>query len=108
MAEAYRPHVDHVFNPDDKEACDDYFRELSEKYPPTGFSIEENDYRVPSNVENYYDDSCVGMVVFSKAKPTNMKTIETWLAKLNKDCPFCSFQAYKFNDAKFYITAYFE
>ena len=108
VEEAYKPHVNHVFHPEDKEACDEEFAELSLKIKPVGFNIIENDYRLPPNTENYYDDSCVGIAIFQKAKSTNEKTLEDWLDKLNKKCDFCSFQAYKFDDTKFYITAYFD
>lgn len=108
FGKSYNPHVNHVFNPDDKEACDEYFNELSAKIKPTGFTIVDNDYQVPPNVENYYDDSCVGMAIFAKPKSGNEKILDTWLAKLNAECDFCQFQAFKMTDAKFYITAYFE
>lgn len=104
----YNPHVNHVFDPDDKEACDDYFNELSTKIKPSGFIVVANDYQVPGNVENYYDDSCVGMAVFSKSKSNNEKILDSWLTKINAECDFCQFQAFKMSDTKFYITAYFD
>ncbi len=106
--EVYLPNVNHVFDPDDKEACEDYFTELSGKIKPVGFKIVQNDYQIPPSTENFYDDSCVGIAIFKNNNLKNENILDVWLAKINAKCDFCSFQAFKFNDSKFYITAYFD